>query len=59
MPLELLTCGLVSFLSTLGEELLARFSSGGGARELGATARVLTALFGIAWHGLLRQILTD
>jgi len=41
------------------EKLLARFLRGGGARELGATARVLTALFWIAWHSLLRQILTD
>jgi hypothetical protein len=38
------------------EELLARFLRVGDARELGASSRVLTALFGIAWHGLLRQI---
>ena len=41
------------------DELLARLGRGGDARELGASSRVLTALFGIARHGLLRQILTD
>ena len=38
------------------KELLARLGRGGDARELGAPAGVLTALFGIAWHGFLRQI---
>jgi hypothetical protein len=38
------------------QELISGFRRRGDARELGATSRVLTALFGIAWHGLLRQI---
>lgn len=33
-------------------ELIARFRRGGDARELGATARVLAAFSGVAWHGL-------